>query len=615
MARAADTPFDDIETPSLRDGIGYGLRALGLVWANDRWLAIGIAGLTVVLALLPAAAAWVAKEIIDSVLAAIDSGAAADRNTALYWVAVEAGVLASMFAVRRGLTFLKSLLAARLGYAVSHLIYEKTLRMDLPQLEDAAIQQQILLAKQHAASRPYGLVNRIFETAQHAITLVAFAAVLWTFSPWAVLIVLAGGLPLFFSEVNFSGHLFRFHTGRTPEMRERSYLETLMTSDTSAPERIHSAADPQILSRYEHLFSWLFGQDRRLQARRASWAVALGVVSSVIFFSGKVWIVLVTIGGATTLGQMTMLVTVLRQGQNTLSSMLTSVGGGYEDLLYISNLYDLLAIAEPERTGTAKQGVRPGEGFRLEDVAFAYPGANRPALEAISFDVAPGTQLGLVGANGSGKTTLVRLLMGLYTPTSGRITLDGTELKDWDWTALAARTATLFQPFQRYKMTVGENIAMGEGLRITDPAALLAAAERGLAGPLVADLPEGLETRLSKRFLDGRELSGGQWQRLALARAMLRTNADILILDEPTAALDPEAEAEFLELARREQRTLILISHRLSNLQHCDRIVVLDKGRIVETGTHDELIARRGRYRKLFDQQGEFYRESGAGAK
>lgn len=613
MARAAETPFDDIETPSLRDGLGYGLRALGLVWKNDRWLAIGIGILTVILALLPAAAAWLAKEVIDSVLAAIEAGTAASRNTAIWWVVAEAGVLAAMLAVRRALTFLKSMLQARLGYAVSHLIYDKTLRMDLTQLEDASIQQQILLAKQFASSRPYGLVSRIFETAQFAITVVSFAVVLWTFSPWAVLIVVAGGLPLFLSEVNFSGHLFRFHTGRTPEMRERSYLETLMTTETSAPERIHGGASPQILSRYENLFGWLFGHDRKLQARRAGWAIALGVLSSAIFLGGKVWIVLVTIGGTITLGQMTMLVTVLRQGQNTLSSMLTAVGGGYEDLLYISNLYDLLAIAEPEQPGTAMAGAVPGTGFRLDDVAFTYPGGNRPAVAGITLDIPPGTQLGLVGANGSGKTTLVRLLMGLYSPTSGRISLDGTELKDWDWTALAARTATLFQPFQRYKMTVGENIAMGEGLRPVEPGALLAAAEKGLAGPLVAELPEGLDTRLSKRFLDGRELSGGQWQRLALARAMLRTNADILILDEPTAALDPEAEAEFLEIARQEQRTLILISHRLSNLQHCDRIVMLDKGRIIETGTHDELFKAKGRYRKLFDQQGEFYRDNAGG--
>lgn len=611
MARAADTPFEDIEIPSLKDGIGYGLRALGLVWRNDRWLTVAIGVLTVILALLPAAAAWLAKEVVDSVLTAIDAGTVETRNVAIGWTVAEAGVLASMLAVRRGLTFLKSMLQARLGYAVGRLIYDKTLSMDLAQLEDAAIQQQVLLAKQYASARPYGLVNRIFETAQHAITVLSFAVVLWTFSPWAVLIVLAGGLPLFASEVNFSGHLFRFHTGRTPEMRERSYLETLMTTETSAPERIHSQASPQILSRYENLFGWLFGHDRTLQARRAGWAIALGIVSSAIFLGGKLWIVLVTIGGAITLGQMLMLVTVLRQGQNTLSSMLTAVGGGYEDLLYISNLYDLLAIPERKRAGTATAGTEPGTGYRLRDVRFSYPGGNRPAVDGVTLDIPPGTQLGLVGANGSGKTTLVRLLMGLYTPTSGSVALDGTDLSDWDWTALAARTATLFQPFQRYKMTVGENIAMGEGLRPVPPEALLAAAEKGLAGPLVAELPDGLDTRLSKRFLDGRELSGGQWQRLALARAMLRTNADILILDEPTAALDPEAEGEFLEIARREQRTLILISHRLSNLQHCDRIVMLERGKIVETGTHDELYTARGRYRKLFDQQGEFYRESG----
>lgn len=294
--------------------------------------------------------------------------------------------------------------------------------------------------------------------------------------------------------------------------------------------------------------------------------------------------------------------------QNTVNSLLGTVSGGYEDLLYLSNLDRLLHQPEGHARGSAIAGPTPGEGYRLEDVSFFYPGSETPALEGVSLAIPPGLSLGVVGANGSGKSTLVKLLTGLYQPTGGRITLDGLPLAEWSPAALYARTAALFQPFQRFQLSAGDNIAMGEGLRVTDPERLKEAAERGLAGPVLDELAHGLDTKLSRQFVDGRELSGGQWQRLALARAMLRTGADTLILDEPTAALDPAAEETLLENARADHRTIILISHRLSNLRDADLIVVLDKGRLIERGQHTELMELGGVYRKLFDKQAAFYK-------
>lgn len=590
---------------SIRDG----RKALALVWETNARLTLAIGALTLVVALLPTLATYLSKLIVDGVLTAVATGAAADRNRALAWVIVEGLVVTTLLGSRTLLALQKTYLHAELGYSVNRKIFDQALGLDLGQHEDPQVQQQMLLARQHSSSRPFSMANRLFDLFQHGLSLVAFCALLWTFSPWAVGIVLVGGLPLFVGELRYSGRAFRFYQGRTPEMRERSYLESLMTGESTAAERIHFGSGPAVRDRYRRLFSWLHGEDRTLQSRRAWAGVALGTLSSAIFFGAKGWIVLVAVGGAITLGQMTMYIGLVKQGQGSVTSLLASLNGMYEDLLYLSNLYRFLAIDGERPHGNATSGTAAGDGLRFENVSFTYPGADRPALRDVSFHLPPGRHVGLVGANGSGKSTLVKLLTGLYRPTTGRVLLDGLDLREWNPDALRARMGVLFQPFVRYKMTARDNVAMGEGLREIDDARLLAAAERGLARDLVESLPAGLDTRLSKRFLDGRELSGGQWQRLALSRAMLRDRADILVLDEPTAAMDAAAEAEFMCAAttRAPGRTFVLISHRLANIRHADVILVLDDGELVERGAHDELMAREGLYHHLFSTQAEPY--------
>jgi ATP-binding cassette, subfamily B, bacterial len=606
MTLRDDTP-DQIATPTLSQSAGFLARTFGLVWRTTPRLTLSIAVITVVVATAPVLAAWIGKMIVDGVLNAVDTGLTGDRNAVLLWVVAEAAVIGALLSARRLLVFQKRILHAELGYAVSRAIFDKTLRMDLETIEHPETQQQIVFARQFAAARPYGLVNRSFETAQYSLTIVSFAALLWTFSPWALLLVMVAGLPLFFGEMRFSNNAFRFYAGRTPEMRQRNYLESLMVTEKSATERLHSDASDAILERYRHLFVWLFGQDRRLQMQRTWIGITLIGVSTCFFMSGQVWVVWTAVMGGITLGQMTMYAALLRQGQNAMTSLLATLSSGYEDMLYMSRLYALLGLDEGAPRGKATEGPSPGDGYRFRDVTFSYLNGNRPALKSLSLHIAKGARIGIVGVNGSGKTTLIKLMTGLYRPQSGSITLDGLELEAWLPAALFARTAALFQPFQNYNLTVGENIAMGEGLRTTDTDRLMEAARRGLAAPLIEDLPHGLDTKLSRQFLEGRELSGGQWQRLALSRAMLRTGAETLILDEPTAALDPEAEATLINGTLDSDRTVILISHRLSNLRNADRILVMDQGTIIEDGAHETLMAANGSYAAMYRKQADFY--------
>jgi len=597
----------NITPPTFTEGLNQAARTLNLVWQQAWGLTLIIAILTIIIALLPAAAAYVSKLLIDGILAAMDTGLEADRNTALFWVAIEALLLACLLAGKRMMLFFKSRLHAELGFAVNLQILNKSQNLSLQQIEDPQVQQQLVLARQHAANRPYSLINRLFSVGQYTLTLLSVSVLLFDFSALLVLLVVAGGLPLFLGDLFFAGTAFRFYTGRTPQMRERSYLEGLITSEALASERLHYQSGPELLKRYKSLFTNLYDKDMSLQARRAWAQTLLGFVSSAVFLGGKIWIVLTTISAIISLGQMTMLVGLLKQGQASLTSLLASFNGIVEDLLYVSNLYALLDLPEAEIIATPSLvPPKPGAGLSLEQVSFTYPGQYKPALDKISFAIPAGTRVGIVGANGSGKTTLIKILTGLYLPDSGSVSLDGLPLEEWDPVLRAARMGVMFQPFNRYKMTVRDNIAAGMAFADIKDADLVAAAHKGLAGDLLNDLPDGLDTRLSKRFMGGRELSGGQWQRLAMARAYLNQSADILILDEPTSAMDPMAEAQFMQQDRA-GKTSILISHRLSNIRYADLILVLDKGKIVETGSHEDLMAQNGLYATLFNTQAETY--------
>ncbi len=591
----------------------YTRHALQLVWSTSRRLTIALALLTLVAGVLPAAIAYIGALIVDAVVAAIaahGASGAVDLDTVLGYVAMEGLLVAAMAATQRGLSTCQSLLRAQLGQRVNEMILEKALTLELRHFEDSEFYDKLTRARREASVRPLSLVMRSFGLVQNGIALVSYGTLLWQFSPWAVLVLLVAGLPAFVAEAKFSGDAFRLFRWRSPETRMQMYLETVLAREDHAKEVKLFGLGPLLLDRYRAIFRKVFKEDRALTIRRDTWGFFLGLISTAAFYAAYAWIAVSAVRGTITLGQMTMYVLLFRQGQAAVSASLAAISGMYEDNLYLSTLYDYLDTPVDAPSGTAAAGPAPGDGVRFEAVSFTYPGATEPAVSEVSFHLQPGHSLALVGENGSGKTTLIKLLTRLYVPSTGRITLDGLDLAEWNPTALRRRVAVIFQDFARYQLKVGENIGVGDVAHFDDEARWREAADLATASPFVDELPAGYQTQLGKWFKDGRELSGGQWQKIALARAFIREGADILVLDEPTASMDARAEAQvfaqFRELAR--ERMVILISHRFSTVRMADQILVIQGGRILEQGNHEALMQQDGHYAHLFTLQARGYR-------
>jgi len=587
---------------------GYTHRAIELVWTTSRPLTFALAALTVIAGVLPAAIAWVGRLIVDGVVAAIAQDTP-DPAPVLWLVALEALIVIALAGCQRGLSASQSLLRALLGQRVNVMILEKALTLELSHFEDSEFYDKLTQARREASSRPLSLVTRTFGLVQSAISLSSFAVLLYAFSPWAVVILIGAGLPSFFAEAKFSGDAFRLFRWRSPDTRMQMYLESVIAREDGVKEVKLFQLGPRLLQRYRDIFNKLFVEDRALAIRRDTWGFLLGLVASGAFYGAYAWIVLATIYSRITLGAMTMYLVLFRQGQSSVSSILSAISGMYEDNLYLSNLYEYLAQPVPVRHGRSLEGPHPERGVEFEHVSFAYPGAEENALTDISLQLRRGQSLALVGENGSGKTTLIKLLTRLYEPSEGRILLDGLDLEEWDVETLRRRIGVIFQDFGRYQFTVGENIGAGDVRHMDDALRQETAAKTGMAAPFIEAMPERYNTQLGRWFKGGRELSGGQWQKIALSRAFMRSEADILVLDEPTAAMDAAAEAAVFELFREESRNkmTILISHRFSTVRAADQIIVLHEGRITESGSHESLLAHKGTYAHLFQLQARGY--------
>ena len=587
----------------------YSRRALELVWTTSRPLTVALATLTLLAGVLPAAIAYVGKLIVDAVVLASQTGQEEDLWRALGFVALEGGIVAVRAASQRGLSVCQSLLRAQLGHRVNVMILEKALTLELAQFEDSEFYDKLTRARREASRRPLSLVNRTFGLIQNVLSLVTYGGLLLGFSGWAVLILLGAAVPAFLVETWYSGEAFRLFRWRAPETRQQAYLESVMAREDYAKEVHLYGLGEMLLGRYRGIFEKLYAEDRDLTQRRGVWGFLLGLVSTGAFYGAYAWIALDTIRNRISLGDMTMYLLVFKQGQAAFASILSSVSGMYEDNLYLSNLYEFLEQETPSRPGSASAGPEPGDGIRFEEVVFSYPGSSEPALNGITLHLQPGERLALVGENGSGKTTLIKLLTRLYTPESGRITLDGLDLQEWDELALRERIGVIFQDFARYQFLVGENIGVGDIDHIDDEGRQRHAATRGMAAPFVDELPDAYQTQLGRWFKGGRELSGGQWQKIALSRLFMREDADILVLDEPTAAMDAEAEVQIFDRIRdmTDEQMAILISHRFSTVRMADRIAVMEHGVVTEYGTHEELMELDGRYARLFSLQAAGY--------
>lgn len=589
----------------------YSGRAVSLVWTTNRILTVVLAILTLLAGLLPAAIAYTGKLIVDSVVLASQSPLEPDW-AALSYVGMEGVAVALLAGAKRGLTVCQSLLRVLLGQRVNVLILEKALELDLAHFEDSEFYDKMTRARREASSRPLSLVSRTFTLVQDAIALVSFGGLLQQFSLWAVVVLTVASVPAFIAETRFAGQAFRLFRWRAPETREQSYLETLIAREDYAKEVKLYQLGPMMLERYRAIFRRLYAEDRDLTLRRGMWGYLLGLLSTASFYAAYVWIVIEAIAGQISLGDMTMYLIVFRQGQSTFAGALTSIGGMYEDNLYLSNLYEFLEQKIPRPQGQATQGPLPEDGLRFEQVSFDYPGdypGGQPALKEVSLHLEPGKKLALVGENGAGKTTLIKLLTRLYTPDSGRILLDGLDLQEWDVEVLRRRIGVIFQNFVQYQFTVGENVGVGDVDHLEDANRWASASEKGMARPFIDQMPQGFATQLGRWFKGGRELSQGQWQKIALSRAFMRTQADILVLDEPTASMDAAAEMQIFNHFRSltQNQMVLLISHRFSTVRMADQIAVLEAGELVEQGTHEELLQAGGRYARLFRLQAAGY--------
>ena len=588
-------------------------RALALVWQAHRLSTLGMAGLTLLAAALPASQAYVGKLVVDGVVAALSArqAAAPALRSVLPFLLLEFGLITLGALLGQARTLMEHILHARVDYTVNTAIIRKALALDLQAFEDAAFYDQLQNARRGGASRALASINTSFALIQHSLTLASFAIILLAFSPWVALILVLATLPAFVAQARTSNLHFRLLTWRAPEARRMQYLEHVLTVDSSVKEvKLFGLGEP-LLRSYHDLLWTFYREDTALAVRRSRISVLWGLVSSASYYVAYGYILWRTVGGTITLGDMTLYLTLCRQSQGTFQGLLGSINSLYENGLFLTNLFGYLN--QESRMAAAPEAIpvpRPiQQGIEFRGVSFRYPDREEWALEDVSLTVRPGEKLALVGANGAGKTTLIKLLTRLYDPTEGQILLDGVDLRDYALDDLRARVGVIFQDFVRYQTSARENIGFGQIGALDDVERLEVAAERGGADEVVAALPEGYDAMLGRWFDGGHELSGGQWQKIALARAFMR-DGEVLVLDEPTAALDAEREYAIFQRFRRltEGKIALLISHRFSTVRMADRIAVLENGRITELGTHGELLARGGTYAHLFNLQAEGYR-------
>lgn len=589
------------------------------IWETSRPLTLATIGLRLVRAFLPIATLYVGKLIIDEAVRLVGAGVAGDVAEAwqrgqldhlMVLLGLEFGLAIGSDLLGRMTSYVDTLLSERFTNATSIRLMEHAAELDLEDFEDADLQDKLDRARRQTMGR-MSLMGQLFGQAQDAITVLSFAAGLLAYAPWLMVLLAVALVPAFIGESHFNALNYSLNFQWTPERRQLEYLRQMGASVETAKEVKIFNLNRFFIERFRTLSEKFYQANRRLAARRAAWGTVLAALGTLGYYVAYAYIAWRTVRGDFSIGDLTFLAGSFRRLRQLLESLLTGFSQVAGQALYLDDLYSFFEI-EPEIR--SKPGALPvpapiRRGFVFEGVGFRYEGSERWALRGLSFELHAGEVLALVGENGAGKTTLVKLLARLYDPDEGRILLDGRDLRDYDLDDLRANIGVIFQDFVRYHLTAAENIGVGQIDAMDDRARIERAARKGMADEVVAGLPRGYDQVIGRRFKDGVDLSGGQWQKIAIARAYMR-DAQVMILDEPTAALDARSEYEVFERFKElsDNKTAVLISHRFSSVRMADRILVLADGKVEASGTHAELMAQGGRYAELFELQAAGYR-------
>lgn len=628
-------PVAGKERPTFRErfaALQYIPPLLKLVWETHRGYTIAMAVLRLMRSGIPVAMLWVGKLIIDAVVASRESGPNFPRLWKL--VALEIAIVTANDILSRTSSLVESLLGDLFSNHTSVRLMEHAATLDLTHFEDPAFYDHLERARRQTTGR-IGLLAQLLAIAQDGLTLISLGAALVVFSPWLLTLLALAVLPSFFGETHFASLEYSMQFRWTPERRQLDYLRYIAASDRTAKEVQLFGLSRWLIDRFRRLSWRFFNENKKLSIRKARVSTLLSLIGTLGYYSAYAIILIRATRGELTIGTLTFLAGSFSRSRSLIETLLMSAGGIYQQCLYLKDLFDFFemkpSIASAAGAKTVPRPIK--DGFVFENVGFQYPGSDAWAVRNVSFRLQPGERVAFVGENGAGKTTLTKLLARLYDPTEGRILLDGVDLREYDVQSVRRAIGVIFQDFVKYDLRFDENVGVGEiddvrtyldsssateqeDLRKSEgngkaevPGSIVSASEKSLAASLLPRFSKGYQQMLGRRFDEGVELSGGEWQKVALARAYMR-DAQVLILDEPTASLD--ARAEYQVFVRFSQlvagRMAVIISHRFSTVRMADRIVVLNNGTVIEEGSHQELVSQAGLYAELFALQAEGYR-------